>query len=210
MIEAAQTTISAQPLPQKEGPLSRFRRLITYGGVTYEISRTVVFLVLAVLFFNTFLGTLFVVSGPSMNPNFADGQFTLTLKAPYFMHRPERGDVVAIGFPGNPSIRYIKRIVGLPGEQVQVRRGDVWVYNDDYPNGLKLYEEYEPFQSEPEVSWTVGDDEYFVAGDNRPNSSDSRFFGPVPREFIIGRVWWVFFPFDAFKLIPIPVYNLAR
>ena len=210
MIEAAQPTINVQLPAQKEGLVSRLRQIITYGGLTYEISRVVVFLVLGVLFFNTFIGTLFVVSGPSMNPNFHDGQFTLTLKAPYFWGRPQRGDVVAIGFPGDPSIRYIKRIIGLPGEQVQIRRGDIWIYNDSYPNGIKLYEEYEPFSTEPEVSWVVGDDEFFLAGDNRPNSSDSRFFGPVPREFIIGRVWLVFFPFDALKFIPIPTYNLER
>jgi signal peptidase I len=214
MIEAAQSTIQPTPIVkpsvEKEGLILRLRRIITYGGITYEISRTVVFLILFVLFFNTFVGTLFVVAGPSMQPNFQNGQFTLTLKAPYFLHNPKRGDVVAIKFPGNPSIRYIKRIIGLPGEQVQIRKGNVWLYNDEYPNGIKLYEEYEPFLTEPEVSWTVGPDEYFLIGDNRPNSSDSRFFGPVPREFIIGKVFLVFFPLEAFKIIPSPVYNISE
>jgi signal peptidase I len=200
----------------KESLGEKIRRIITYGGVAYEISRVVVVLVLLILFINQFVTTIFVVSGPSMNTTFADGEFTFVNKWEYYLHRPQRGDVVSVKYPGNPSIRYIKRIIGLPGEQVQIRRGKIYILNSEFPKGIALYEEYlnpELKDTEPTTdadTWILGPNEFFIVGDNRPNSSDSRAWGPLPREFIIGRVASVFFPFNAFRFISSPTYNVGK
>ncbi len=132
---------------------------------------------------HTFVATPFRISGISMEPNFADGQFILVDKLTYFVSQPRRGDVVVLKFPANPSQKlFIKRIVGLPGETVAVAHGVVAV------NGVVLTEAFLPegIFTDPDVTKVLGYQEYFVLGDNRPNSNDSRYWGPLPKEDIIG------------------------
>lgn len=132
---------------------------------------------------HTFVATPFRISGISMQPNFADGQFVLVDKLTYLLSQPRRGDVVVLKFPANPSKKlFIKRIAGLPGETVQIASGILQV------NGVPLVEAYLPegTVTEPAVTKVLGYQEYFVLGDNRPNSNDSRFWGPLPKEDIIG------------------------
>lgn len=132
---------------------------------------------------HTFVATPFRISGISMEPNFADGQFILVDKLSSFVSQPKRGDVVVLKFPANPSKKlFIKRIVGLPGETVEVAHGGVAV------NGVPLTEAFLPegVSTEPDVTKVLGYQEYFVLGDNRPNSNDSRYWGPLPEEDVIG------------------------
>ena len=115
------------------------------------------------------------ITGSSMEPNFTDGMIRITKSA----RDIRRGDVVVLRLPGCP--RYIKRIIGLPGEEVVISRGSIYI------NGKLLAEEYttKPLKENETYCTKLGEDEYFVLGDNRPESTDSRVFGPVEQSCII-------------------------
>jgi len=150
----------------------------------------------------------FVVDGESMMPNFVNNEYILAEKVSYLMGEPKRGDVVVFRYPGNPNISYIKRIIGLPGETVTISNDTVKVTSKDYPNGTTLNESYIPktsltlaTDSKNGVSEkTLGDGEYFVLGDNRQHSSDSREWGVLPKANIIGRTWLTILPMDKFGI----------
>lgn len=154
-----------------------------------------------------FIGSLFIVvylfimqpnqvKGASMDPTFNTGDYIFTSKVTYKFRGYNRGDVVVFRSPKNPDIEYIKRIIGLPGDKVMVKDSEVYV------NGTKLTENYiaaktnlwENGFSKNGEEITVPDGDLFVMGDNRPRSSDSREFGPVPEETVIGQVFYRYFP----------------
>lgn len=128
----------------------------------------------------------FVVRGSSMEPTFRDDQLLLVSRLNYLLADPQRGDIVVFHYPNAPTEDYIKRVIGLPGETVEMRDQEVYI------NGVKLDEPYinEPCMtySCPDKIWELGSDEYFVMGDNRNRSSDSRSFNGVKRQFIVGEV----------------------
>lgn len=138
--------------------------------------------VLVLLFYAVFFN-LSVVRGNSMSPGIHDGDRILVEPWSYLVGEVARGDVVVMRYPLDPSVDYIKRVVGLPGDRVTLAGGHVWV------NGELLHE---PYVSAPDVdsfaSVEVEEGHYFVLGDNRPRSSDSREFGQVPSEYVRGRV----------------------
>lgn len=159
-------------------------RLYLLLAYAFELFKGLLVLVLVSILIQLFIVTVFRISGESMLPNFADGQFILVDKLSYMLSPPMRGDVVVIQFPGDPDHRkFIKRVIGLPGEKVEVVDGFVRV--DD----RLLEEAYLPDEllTSPDVVKVLRSDEYFVMGDNRPNSNDSRFFGPVPLDKFIGK-----------------------
>jgi len=140
----------------------------------------------------------FRVIGDSMTPNFHQGQYLVVNKLTYRLHPPQRGDVIVFRPPTNPEKDYIKRVIGLPGETVAIREGYVYV------DGRRLEESYIA-QVNRRASWgpsLVGEDEYFVLGDNRNNSSDSRSWGMLPRENIIGQAWLSYWPPQEWGLVP--------
>lgn len=148
------------------------------------------------------------VQGNSMLPNFHDQEYLLTDKISYKIGEPKRGDVVIFKAPKNEEYDYIKRIIGLPGESVGLLGGKI------YLNGIPLKENYLPselatngesFLKEGQTV-PVAPDNYFVLGDNRPHSSDSRDWGPVPKQNIIGKAWWRYFPVKVFGKIPKIIY----
>ncbi|MBZ0284259.1 MAG: signal peptidase I [Anaerolineae bacterium] len=136
----------------------------------------------------------FIVEGPSMQPNFHTGQVLVVSRLNYMFSPPQRGEIVIFNAPGQPPEEppYIKRVIGLPGETVEIRDTKVYV------NNVELFEPY--INEDCEASrcvnrtWTLGEDEYFVMGDNRNHSSDSRAFGAVPRERIIGEALIRYWP----------------
>lgn len=132
-----------------------------------------------------------------MLPTLVDAQFLLVNKLAYVAGDPERGDVIVFRSPRSPSEDLVKRVVALPNETVEVREGHVYV------NGLRLDESaYFELETRPDMApQTVPSDAYFVLGDNRSQSRDSRVLGTVPRESIVGRVWLVYWPFDVFGLL---------
>lgn len=135
-----------------------------------------------------------------MEPNFHDHEYLIIDEITYRFSPPERGHVVVFRYPRNPQEYFIKRIVALPGEQVQIKDGLITIFNADHPEGFNLDESYLPRdlltsnQSEEKIS--VGADEYFVLGDNRNASKDSRNFGAVDASFITGKVLFRGWPLD--------------
>ncbi len=157
-----------------------------------------------------FLIQPFYVKGASMEPNFFDHEYLIIDELSYRFNIPERGDIVVFHYPNDPKNYFIKRVIGLPGETVEVANGQVKVYNDKYPNGVVLDEKVyldDTYTAQTKTE-TLKSDEYFVLGDNRAASLDSRYFGPVSRSQIVGRVWLRGWPLDRWKIFQTPGFNL--
>ncbi|MFC1900566.1 signal peptidase I [Chloroflexota bacterium] len=144
----------------------------------------------------------FTVDGPSMQGNFQNGQQLVVNKVIYYLHEPERGDVVVFMNPELSDEGYIKRIIGLPGESLEIINGVVHIHKSN-GTSFPLDEPYITIKSRGNFElWDVPAGEYFVMGDNRNNSSDSREGWTLPGEYIVGKVWISIWPFDLFGLIP--------
>ncbi|KKR07655.1 MAG: Signal peptidase I [Parcubacteria group bacterium GW2011_GWC2_39_14] len=132
----------------------------------------------------------FYVKGASMEPSFYDHEYLIVDELTYRFHEAERGDIVVFRYPKVPSQYFIKRVVGLPGEKVEIKDKQVYIYPKE---GKKFILDEKIYLADIETtgnnSWTLGPNEYYVMGDNRGESLDSRSFGPVFKDLIIGRVW---------------------
>lgn len=164
-----------------------------------DFFKTLFLVALAAFLIRYFLVQPFIIEGNSMEPNFHDSEYLLTDKLSYRFTSPQRGEVIIFHPPENPGVNYIKRVIGLPGETVEIKEGKVFV------NG-KLFNEPEieaetQVTSQKELKLTVPFDTYFVLGDNRPHSRDSRELGTIPKINITGRVWFVVLPFQDFGLV---------
>jgi signal peptidase I len=160
-----------------------------------------------------FLAQPFYVKGASMEPNFYDREYLIINEIGYRLSEPARGDIVVFHYPKDESEYFIKRIIGLPGETVEIDGGRVVIYNNDHPNGLALDEsEYLP---EGTITIrgrynkvTLSENEYYVLGDHRDASSDSRAWGAVNRSEIVGEVWLRGLPVNRLSTFSNPNYNL--
>lgn len=172
----------------------------------WETAKIVIIAVAIVAPIRAFVFQPFLVRGDSMVPNFHNGDYLIIDELSYRFRNPERGEVVVFRFPLDESHRYIKRIVGLPGETVEVTDGSVIVVQNDQP--VPLQESYLPVgvDTKGQIKLTLKENEYFVLGDNRTFSSDSRAWGVLPEEDIIGRVLVRVFPLSAFAKMEVPVY----
>lgn len=148
-----------------------------------------------------FLVQPFYVQGASMEPNFFDREYLIIDELSYRFGNPERGDVIVFHYPNDPKQFFIKRVIGLPGETVEIADGKIRIYNGPHPNGVLLDEKVYLDQDFTAASQTVTlkPDEYYLLGDNRSSSLDSRFFGPVSRKYVVGRVWVRGYPVDRWK-----------
>lgn len=174
-----------------------------------DVFQIVVVSAAIILIIRYFLIQPFYVKGASMEPNFYDHEYLIIDELTYRFRSPERGEIVVFRYPRDPSQYFIKRIVGLPGETVEVVGGHIVVYNDTYPNGIILEESYlDDSTTEGKKKVTLGTNEYYVMGDNRDESLDSRSFGPVQDSFLIGRVWIRGLPLSRIGHFAPPVYPL--
>ncbi len=121
-----------------------------------------------------------------MDPTFKNGEYLIVDQLTYRLENPERGDVIIFRYPKDETKYYIKRIIGLPHETVKSNGGKITIINAENPDGFTLLEPYLQNKSFDSFNITLGE-EYFVLGDNRPESSDSRYWGPLKENFIIGR-----------------------
>ncbi len=157
-----------------------------------DISKVVVLSLAIILPVRYFLIQPFYVKGASMEPNFYDHEYLIIDELSYRFQKPERGQVVVFRYPRNPQEYFIKRIIALPGEEVQIKNGEIIIFNSAHPAGLTLKEKYLPTDLETfssgESKINVGSNEYFVLGDNRNASKDSRSFGAVDYSFLTGKV----------------------
>lgn len=155
-----------------------------------------------------FLVQPFIVKGASMQPSYYENEYLVIDELTYRFRDPVRGETVVFHPPGNESQYYIKRVIGLPGETVEVRGGKMFIFNDEYPNGIALDEPYLNEETEGAQRVQLGQDEYFLMGDNRDASLDSRAIGPIPFGNITGRVWIRGLPLDRAGALEMPTYNL--
>ncbi|MDD4271594.1 MAG: signal peptidase I [Patescibacteria group bacterium] len=153
----------------------------------------------------------FYVKGASMEPNFYDKEYLIIDEISYRFHEPARGDIIVFRYPRNPEEYFIKRVIGLPGEKVQIKDGFVYVYNKENPLGVKLDEPYlnsgDKTYGLNEETTALSDSEYYVLGDNRNASKDSRSFGPVDKKLITGRVLLRGWPFNRIDVFSAPQYS---
>lgn len=150
-----------------------------------------------------FIAQPFIVRGASMEPNFYNREYLVVDELSYFFRPPERGEIVVFRYPLNPSEYFIKRVIGLPGETVEIKNGGVFIYNAEHSDGFELAEPYLAMARETPgiVRFALGPDAYVVLGDNRPFSSDSRMWGALERKFITGRVIFRAWPLERFGVL---------
>ena len=168
----------------------------TWKGLLKDLFTLAFLIVVVVIPIRLFVISPFVVDGESMHPTFENLDYLIVDEAVYDFHAPVRGDVIVFRYPLNPSVFFIKRVIGLPGETVSINRGVVTITT---VGGASLTLS-EPYIVNEDATYskvtTLGPGEYFVMGDNRPNSSDSRVWGILPQKDIIGRV--------DLRLLPVP------
>lgn len=189
------------------------------GGLLLEMVKVFLLAVVIIIPVRVFLFQPFFVQGSSMEPNFEDGQYLVVSEFGYketvlnvsdrfhftvdSFKAINRQDVIVFRYPKNPEQFFIKRIIGLPGESVEVRLGKVIIYNEGHPNGFVLDESGylgAEILTQDMARVTLKDDAYFVMGDNRMFSYDSRGFGPLGKDMVIGRVLLRAWPVERFSL----------
>ncbi len=166
----------------------------------WDLIRFTIITLIIVIPLRTYVAQPFIVSGDSMYPTFEDGQYLIIDELSYHFRTPARGEVVIFRYPKDPSKFFIKRVIGLPGETVNISRGTVSITKDGKTTTLK--EPYINAEGYETQTNTLKDDEYFVMGDNRPLSLDSRSWGPVQEEKIKGRVLVRLLPVAQANVLP--------
>jgi signal peptidase I len=168
----------------------------------WEFVQYAVIAILIVVPFRIFVAQPYIVEGLSMDPTFKTGDYLIVDQLSKRFEEPARGAVIIIRYPKDPSKFFIKRLIGFPGDTVEINGGIVTIYNNSNKNGLKLNEPYVVYPKIENFSKKLGADEYFVMGDNRAGSSDSRAWGSVPQKYIIGRPILRLFPFNEINVWP--------
>ena len=168
-----------------------------------EILRFSLIALIIVIPIRMFIAQPFIVSGASMKETFHSGEYLIVDQLSYELHKPTRGDVIVFRYPRDPSKFFIKRIIGVPGDTVDIEGNTVRIANATNPNGYILNEPYiKSMDPGNPVHEVLGDREYFVMGDNRNESSDSRVWGVLQEERIIGRAYLRLFPPQEFDYLP--------
>jgi len=145
----------------------------------------------------------FIVSGASMLPNFENGEYLIIDEFSYHFREPQRGEVIIFRFPHDTSKFFIKRVIGLPNETIVIDNNQIFIYNEIHTNGMLIEENYLPGKiSMNDQTTTLKENEFFVMGDNRQMSSDSRIWGALTENFIIGRAWLRLWPFTKLGIFP--------
>lgn len=171
-----------------------------------EVSKIIIFSLLFVVPVRYFIFQPFVVRGESMVPNFHQNDYLIIDELSYRFRGPHRGEAIVFRFPRDPRQHYIKRIVGLPGETVAIEDGKIFIEKDI--EKMELQENYlvAGQLTQGSVRITLDENDYFVLGDNRGSSSDSRTWGPLPQSFITGRVLFRAWPVANVGFIEAPIH----
>lgn len=168
----------------------------------WELVRFALIAIAIVIPVRIFIAQPFVVSGSSMIPTFEDGQYLIVDEISYRLNDPKRDDVVVFRYPNDKTKFFIKRIIGLPNETVDIKDSTVTITNKEHPEGLVLDQSYLKNISSDQKHFELKDDEYYVMGDNRPASSDSRYWGAVSRDLLIGKVFLRLLPINKIDVLP--------
>ncbi len=173
----------------------------------FQFTKNIDIVLIIGLLFRAFILQPYIVDGNSMENSFHNNEYVLVDQITYHFRAPQHEETIVFHPPIDPSLNYIKRIIGLPGDTVAISNNIVTV------NGHVLTENYiypgsTTETSQPNFSVTLKSNQYFVMGDNRDHSSDSREWGVVPKENIVGRAWFVVYPTKYFGLVKSPTFNL--
>lgn len=178
--------------------------LKNFFSFVFELVKIVVISLVIIIPIRYFLIQPFYVKGASMEPSFYDHEYLIIDEISYRFNEPKRGDIIVFRYIRNPQEFFIKRIIGLPGEKIVLKDGDVYVFNKDNNEGKKIDEPYLAAGTKTYSlnldTFELGANEYFVLGDNRAASKDSRSFGPVKISFVIGKVLFRGWPFDRVNI----------
>ncbi len=175
----------------------------SFLDLSFETIRVIIVSLIIIFVVRSFVIQPFFVKGSSMEPNFEDGDYLIVDEISYRFEEPKRGDVIIFRYPNNPSEFFIKRIIGLPGETVEIKDNKISIYSSAHPEGIALNEsEYldNAVVTSGNIYQQLGEDEYYVLGDNRVASSDSRRWGILNKRYVIGKAWLRAWPFDDFKI----------
>jgi signal peptidase I len=166
----------------------------------WELVRFALIALIIVIPIRLFVAEPFVVSGTSMVPTFKNGDYLIVDKISYELGSPKRDDIVIFRYPGDTTKFFIKRIIGLPNETVDIKGSVVTITNTAHPNGFNLNEPFVKVPSSNQTHFVLTNDQYFVMGDNRTQSSDSRYWGAVNKNLLVGKAF--------FRLLPISDINI--
>ncbi len=193
---SSSSTTPILPIPENNEPPRAEHPIV-------EMVRYSLIALLIVIPIRMFIAQPFIVSGASMEETFHSGEYLIVDQVTYNFQPPERGDVVIFRYPKDPSKFFIKRVIGVPGDTVTVEGDIVTIYNEEHPNGFTITEPYVKSMDNPsQVTEKLGDREYFVMGDNRDESSDSRIWGVLQEDKIVGRAIIRLFPPQTFEYLP--------
>ena len=189
---------------QNEGttPYKLKQEKITKEHPFWELLRFAVLAFLIIIPIRTFIAQPFIVSGSSMYPTFQDGNYLIVDQISYRFEEPNRGDIIIFRFPKDKKKFFIKRIIGLPNESIKIDGSKITIMNDNHPDGFDLNEQYVKNLAFDNMTVVLGNDEFFVMGDNRNSSSDSRSWGNVKENLIIGRVLLRLLPINQIGIFP--------
>lgn len=168
----------------------------------WELVRFALIAIAIVIPIRIFIAQPFIVSGSSMIPTFENGQYLIIDEISYRFNDPERDDVVVFRYPNDTKKFFIKRIIGLPNETVDIKGNAVIITNEKYPSGLILDQSFIENTANNNTHLKLKDGEYFVMGDNRSASSDSRYWGAVSKKLIMGKVFLRLFPINKIEVLP--------
>jgi signal peptidase I len=204
--EAAEAELEQAVLEEIPVGPSSWQRFKEYF---WEIFKIVVISLIIIVPIRLYVIQPFIVEGDSMVPNFHDGEYLIVDEISYRFNDPARGDIIIFHPPKDAKTYYIKRIIGLPGETVEFKNGEIYIYNAQFPKGQLLDEKVYLTESlaNEEIKVELKDKEYFVMGDNRNNSLDSRRIGPIAFNHIRGKALLRAFPFNEFTLFKSLNYN---
>ncbi|HPS21580.1 MAG TPA: signal peptidase I [Candidatus Paceibacterota bacterium] len=187
---------------ENEKNLKAEEKVESTGRSLWELARFALLAIAIVVPIRIFIAQPFVVSGSSMFPTFEDKQYLIVDEISYKLGNINRGDVVIFKYPLDTKKYYIKRIIGLPNEIVDIKNGKVTITNEENPEGFEIDDSFIKNISKDIGHYELQDDEYFVLGDNRTNSSDSRFWGPVPKKLLVGRAFLRLLPISKVSVFP--------
>jgi signal peptidase I len=168
----------------------------------WELARFAFFALIIVIPIRVYIAQPFVVSGSSMVPTFEDGQYLIIDEISYRLNDPQRDEVVVFRYPNDPTKFFIKRIIGLPNETVDIKNNTIVITSKEHPDGFTLDQSYIKNETNNNMRFELKDGEYFVMGDNRIASSDSRYWGAVPRDLLIGKVFLRLLPISKIGILP--------
>jgi signal peptidase I len=180
-------------------PRSKMRK---FFDDAWDLIKFAIIALVIVIPIRMFIAQPFVVSGESMYPTFHDGEYLIVDELSYNLGEPKRGDVIVFRYPGDTKRFFIKRVIGMPNEEIIIDKGKIKIINQENKNGFTLNEPYVKEYFDTSTTFKTKDNEYFVMGDNRNKSSDSRVWGMLPNKLIVGRAYIRLLPFKEISYLP--------